>query len=87
MTGADGTFTLSSIPGGKDAVLVFSFIGFRSQEVKVGNLSLIHIFVCHEDGVSFDAGSIKIEPITVEKKYPGTRFYFTAHLADRTRRL
>ena len=43
--------------------------------------------VCHEDGVSFDAGSIKIEPITVEKKYPGTRFYFTAHLADRTRRL
>ena len=30
MTGADGTFTLSSIPGGKDAVLVFSFIGFRS---------------------------------------------------------
>ena len=43
--------------------------------------------VCHEDGVSFDAGSIKIEPITVEKKYFGTRFYFTAHLADRTRRL
>ena len=36
--------------------------------------------VCHEDGVSFDAGSIKIEPITVEKKYPGTRFYFTAHM-------
>ena len=43
--------------------------------------------VCHEDGVSIDAGSIKIEPITVEKKYFGTRFYFTAHLADRTRRL
>ena len=40
-----------------------------------------------KDGVSFDAGSIKIEPITVEKKYFGTRFYFTAHLADRTRRL
>ena len=36
--------------------------------------------VCHEDGVSFDAGSIKIEPITVEKKYFGTRFYFTAHM-------
>ena len=41
MTGADGTFTLSSIPGGKDAVLVFSFIGFRSQEVKVGNQKLL----------------------------------------------
>lgn len=36
--------------------------------------------VCHEDGVSFDAGSIKIEPITVEKKYFGTRFYFTVHM-------
>ena len=31
--------------------------------------------------------AMKIEPITVEKKYFGTRFYFTAHLADRTRRL
>lgn len=43
MTGADGTFTLSSIPGGKDAVLVFSFIGFRSQEVKVGNQTFINV--------------------------------------------
>lgn len=36
--------------------------------------------VCSEDGVSFDVDSIKFEPITVEKKYPGTRFYFTAHM-------
>ena len=36
--------------------------------------------IAMEDGVSFDAGSIKIEPITVEKKYFGTRFYFTAHM-------
>ena len=43
MTGADGTFTLSSIPGGKDTVLVFSFIGFRSQEVKVGNQTFINV--------------------------------------------
>ena len=43
MTGADGTFTLSSIPDGKDAVLVFSFIGFRSQEVKVGNQTFISV--------------------------------------------
>ena len=43
MTGADGTFTLSSIPGGKDAVLVFSFIGFRSPEVKVGNQTFINV--------------------------------------------
>lgn len=36
--------------------------------------------VCDEDGVSFDVDSIRLEPITVEKKYPGTRFYFTAHM-------
>ncbi len=36
--------------------------------------------VCDEDGVSFDVDSIKLEPITIEKKYPGTRFYFTAHM-------
>lgn len=35
---------------------------------------------CDEDGVTFDASSIKIEPITVDKKYPGTRFFFTAHM-------
>ena len=35
---------------------------------------------CDEDGVSFDTEDITVEPITVEKKYPGTRFYFTAHM-------
>ena len=43
MTCADCTFTLSSIPGGKDAVLVFSYIGFRSQEEKVGNRTFINV--------------------------------------------
>lgn len=60
---------------------------WRTGSVVAGISWLVLGIVCHEDGVSFDAGSIKIEPITVEKKYPGTRFYFTAHLADRTRRL
>lgn len=36
--------------------------------------------VCDEDGVTFDINSITTEPITVDKKYPGTRFYFTAHM-------
>lgn len=35
---------------------------------------------CDEDGVSFDTESIKPEPITVDKKYPGLRFYVTAHM-------
>ncbi len=35
---------------------------------------------CIEDGVVFDTENITLEPITVEKKYPGTRFFFTAHM-------
>ncbi len=35
---------------------------------------------CNEDGVTFNSNSIKIEPITVDKKYPGTRFSFTAQI-------
>lgn len=35
---------------------------------------------CDEDGVMFDTENITLEPITVEKKYPGTRFFFTAHM-------
>ncbi len=35
---------------------------------------------CDEDDVTFDAASIKVEPITVDKKYPGTRFFFIAHM-------
>lgn len=48
MTGSDGTFTLSDVPGGSDAVLVFSYIGYRSQEVEVGNQRVINITL-HED--------------------------------------
>lgn len=43
MTGADGTFTLPNIPGGSNAVLVFSFIGYKTQEVKVGNQKFLNI--------------------------------------------
>lgn len=35
---------------------------------------------CDEDGVYFDTESIKPKPITVDKKYPGLRFYVTAHM-------
>lgn len=35
---------------------------------------------CDEDGVTFDVDSIKTEAIAVEKKYPGTRSHFVAHM-------
>jgi len=35
---------------------------------------------CEEDGVTFDIETLRSEPITVDKKYPGTRFFITAHM-------
>ena len=35
---------------------------------------------CEEDGVTFDVKVLRSEPITVEKEYPGTRFYVTARM-------
>ena len=35
---------------------------------------------CEEDGVTFDVEGLRSEPITVEKEYPGTRFFVTAQM-------
>ena len=35
---------------------------------------------CVEDGVTFDIENMTDEPITLEKKYPGTRFFVDAHM-------
>jgi predicted nucleotidyltransferase component of viral defense system len=35
---------------------------------------------CLEDGVTFDVDGLRSEPITVEKEYPGTRFFVTAQM-------
>ncbi|WP_266368781.1 SusC/RagA family TonB-linked outer membrane protein [Tellurirhabdus rosea] len=40
-SGADGTYTLSNV--GEGATLVFSFIGFTTQEVPVGNRSSVDV--------------------------------------------
>ncbi len=39
-TNADGVFSLNA---GSDATLVFSFIGFKNQEIKVGNQTTINV--------------------------------------------
>ena len=57
-------------------------VDFMADRIGHDRDYLAHVFheildiVCDEDGVTFDVDSIKLEPITVEKKYPGTRFYF-----------
>lgn len=48
ITGIDGTFTLSNVPGGSNAVLVFSFVGYKTQEVTVGNQKKINVTL-HEN--------------------------------------
>ena len=35
---------------------------------------------CEEDGVTFDVENLRSEPITIDKDYPGTRFFVTAHM-------
>ena len=35
---------------------------------------------CLEDGVTFDVDGLRSEPITVEKEYPGSRFFVTAKM-------
>lgn len=52
----------------------------RDRETLTVIFRQIVLIDCDEDGVLFDTESIKTEPITVDKKYPGVRFYVTAHM-------
>lgn len=52
----------------------------RDSNTLTGIFKQIVAIDCEEDGVLFDTGSIKTEPITVDRKYPGLRFYVTAHM-------
>ena len=38
------------------------------------------VYLCQYDLRQFIEPAIKVEPITVDKKYPGTRFFFIAHM-------
>ena len=61
-------------------------VDFMAERISRDREFLTNVFqeilgiVCDEDGVTFDTENITMEPITVEKKYPGTRFFFTAHM-------
>lgn len=43
LTEDNGTFLIKDVSGGKDAVLVFSYVGFETQEIKVGNQTLFNV--------------------------------------------
>ncbi|SHF94481.1 TonB-linked outer membrane protein, SusC/RagA family [Mariniphaga anaerophila] len=67
VTNADGDYTLSRIP--EDAVLVFSFVGMRTQEVVVGDQTLINVSMEEEtigleEVVAVGYGTIKRNKVT-----------------------
>ena len=59
-------------------------VDFMAQNISRDRVNLERVFreilsmECEEDGVYFDIESLKSEAITIDKAYPGTRFYFTA---------
>ena len=80
----------------KGSSLLFALDGFKARPTididllgehisnDTGNLKdvfqKICLIECEEDGVTFDTASISLEPIAVEKKYPGTCVKVEAHL-------
>ena len=61
-------------------------IDFMAQRISRDREHLEKVFreilsiECEEDGVTFDVEGLRSEPITVEKEYPGTRFFVTAQM-------
>lgn len=49
-TDAEGTYSIA-VPAGKGAVLVFSFVGFRTQEIPVGNQSELNISMASDSRI------------------------------------
>lgn len=80
----------------KGSTLLFALDGFKArptididllgERISNDRNSLRNVFQkicsieCVDDGVIFDASSIELEPIAVEKKYPGTCVKVVAHL-------
>ncbi|MBQ6728711.1 MAG: nucleotidyl transferase AbiEii/AbiGii toxin family protein [Bacteroidales bacterium] len=61
-------------------------IDFMAQRISRNREHLEKVFreilsiECLEDGVTFDVDGLRSEPITVEKEYPGSRFFVTAKM-------
>ncbi len=61
-------------------------IDFMAQRISRNREHLEKVFreilsiECMEDGVTFDVNGLRSEPITVEKEYPGSRFFVTAKM-------
>src|SRR5690554_6087790 len=55
VTNSDGEYSINNIP--EDALLVFSFVGMRTQEVPIGNQSVINV-ILEEETIGMDEVSV-----------------------------
>ena len=67
ITGTDGHYSLTNVPA--DAVLVFSFVGMRTQEISVAGKELIHVKMTEEtigieEVVAIGYGTMKKSDLT-----------------------
>lgn len=67
ITGNDGTYTIASVPG--DATLIFSFVGMKTQEVKIAgqtriNITLEEESIGIEEVVAVGYGTMKKSDLT-----------------------
>ena len=62
-----------------DIDLLGEHISNDSENLK-GVFQKVCAIECEDDGVTFDAASLELEPIAIEKKYPGTCVKVVAHL-------
>ena len=54
LTDGEGKFVITDVPGGSNAVLVFSYVGFQTQEVRVGAQTRDLIIKMEEDNMALD---------------------------------
>ncbi|MGV8090548.1 MAG: SusC/RagA family TonB-linked outer membrane protein [Mangrovibacterium sp.] len=62
ITDAEGNYTLTNVP--RDAVLIFSFVGMKSQEVEVGNQTNIYV-IMQEESVGIE--EVVVTALGIEK--------------------
>jgi TonB-linked SusC/RagA family outer membrane protein len=80
VTNADGNYSLTNIP--EDAILVFSFVGMRTQEIPVGNLSTINVEMVFdaigiEEVVAIGYGTVKKSDLTGSVAHIDASQFFT----------
>ncbi|WP_147372054.1 SusC/RagA family TonB-linked outer membrane protein [Mariniphaga sediminis] len=68
VTNGDGEYSITNVP--RDAILVFSFVGMRTQEIEVANRSTVNVTMI-EDVIGLEDVVVTALGITREKKSLG----------------